>query len=732
MRVVALVSGGKDSCYNLLQCVAAGHEIVALANLQPENKAPDELDSFMYQTVGHQGVSLYAEAMGLPLFRQYTSGVAHHQDKWYTPTVGDEVEDLYKLLQKVKSEIDIEAVSSGAVLSDYQRLRVENVCSRLGLISLAYLWRREQGELLQEMIDCNVEALVIKVAALGLDPAKHLGLNLSQIQPHLLKMNEKYGLNICGEGGEYETFTIDCPLFKKRIAVDAYETVIHSDDAIAPVGYLNFKRLSLVDKTNSYTNEVVDLIKCIAPYSIKGPLEYVSDLEESANQLGDSSDCEDIEITCENIGSMKDMLNIFTQSSNERCDTALLKEENGHVCINSSGWCWISSVIGSHDDLFSAMDLALNNLLNLLTTHQYPLSSLVSVTLFVRDMTEYAKLNSLYVHAINCINAPVRVCVEIPLPAETPIVIEAVAHKQPSSDNSSPRRTMHVQSISHWAPASIGPYSQAIMIGDIIYIAGQIPLVPGTMVLLDVSVRRQCRLALRHIGRIIKSMDPNMLLRDIVQGICYVTHSDYIQSAKQEWERKSNNAIVDYMVVSRLPRDAKIEWHVWAHRGNSRFQYEETGYRIDKSHKAFLRKRFNYENTVAVVVCYLTKDERGGSVEGNVMMDGDSENRTLNENQIEQLISYTMKKLMSGDPQSTDLCCNMRIFYRVNQQHILRSLYNVLTRIKNNFEYANDNSDDSNNECDSNNKNRLTFTLIPVLQLHHINTVLSLSAIRHS
>lgn len=37
MRVVALVSGGKDSCFNILQCVAAGHEIVALANLRPES-----------------------------------------------------------------------------------------------------------------------------------------------------------------------------------------------------------------------------------------------------------------------------------------------------------------------------------------------------------------------------------------------------------------------------------------------------------------------------------------------------------------------------------------------------------------------------------------------------------------------------------------------------------------------------------------------------------------------
>jgi diphthine-ammonia ligase len=38
---------------------------------------------------------------------------------------------------------------------------------------------------------------------------------------------EKYQMNVCGEGGEYETFTLNCPLFKKRIAmsVKAYEVV---------------------------------------------------------------------------------------------------------------------------------------------------------------------------------------------------------------------------------------------------------------------------------------------------------------------------------------------------------------------------------------------------------------------------------------------------------------------------------------------------------------------------
>ncbi|CAF2107955.1 unnamed protein product [Brassica napus] len=54
MKVVALVSGGKDSCYVMMKCIQYGHEIVALANLLPVDDSVDELDSYMYQTVGHQ------------------------------------------------------------------------------------------------------------------------------------------------------------------------------------------------------------------------------------------------------------------------------------------------------------------------------------------------------------------------------------------------------------------------------------------------------------------------------------------------------------------------------------------------------------------------------------------------------------------------------------------------------------------------------------------------------
>ncbi|KAK8782111.1 hypothetical protein V5799_016546 [Amblyomma americanum] len=246
MRVLALVSGGKDSCFNMLKCVEHGHDIVALAHLKPKDK--DELDSYMYQSVGHEIVGHYAEAIGLPLFQGEIVGKPCNQGSEYEVTEGDEVEDLFKLMSRAKKTVNYEAVSVGAIFSDYQRVRVLNVCDRLGVTMLAYLWHCDQAQLLREMVDSGIHAILIKVAALGLEPQKHLGKTLTEIYDHMILMEKKYGLNVCGEGGEYETATLDCPLFHKRIVIDESEVVIHSNDAFAPVGYLKIKRLHLEDK----------------------------------------------------------------------------------------------------------------------------------------------------------------------------------------------------------------------------------------------------------------------------------------------------------------------------------------------------------------------------------------------------------------------------------------------------------------------------------------------------
>lgn len=169
----------------MMKCVEAGHEIVALANLHPPADGDDELDSYMYQSVGQDAIEAYAKCMDLPLYRAPIKGRPLNVDFDYEPTPEDEVEDLYHLLVRVKRDIpDVLGVSSGAILSSYQKNRVEDVCARLGLVSLAYLWQAEQRSLLQSMIDSGLHAIIIKVAAYGLDHSD-LGKSLQQLQPKL-------------------------------------------------------------------------------------------------------------------------------------------------------------------------------------------------------------------------------------------------------------------------------------------------------------------------------------------------------------------------------------------------------------------------------------------------------------------------------------------------------------------------------------------------------------------
>src|SRR5690625_3224542 len=128
MRFVALVSGGKDSCYAMHLTAADGHQLVALANLRPQQSG--ETDSYMYQTVGQDVIRLYSDALQVPLFQRAISGKPIHQEIDYQePVDGDEVEDLYQLLLEAQQQVQFEAISCGAIHSTYQRVRVENVCS---------------------------------------------------------------------------------------------------------------------------------------------------------------------------------------------------------------------------------------------------------------------------------------------------------------------------------------------------------------------------------------------------------------------------------------------------------------------------------------------------------------------------------------------------------------------------------------------------------------------------
>lgn len=774
MRAVALISGGKDSCYNMMQCIAAGHTIVALANIQPSNQ--DELDSYMYQTVGHQGIDLYAKAMDLPLYRSKTKGIALQTEKQYTPTDEDEVEDLYNLLSRIKEEIQFDAVAVGAILSDYQRIRVENVCSRLGLISLAYLWRRNQVELLQEMILSGLEAIVIKVAALGLDPALHLGKTIKELQPHLLVMQDKYGLNVCGEGGEYETFTLDCPLFKRKLVIDEKELIMHSDDPIAPVGYLNLNKFHLEDKPNF--NESIQL-----PRSVKNAFDFVNDLSESV--YSDMSDIEMSETEIETIERLENTnadedttlnslvvnysddnfntkldlnqempikeeirletpddvvkkclsphkLRIRTESgdmnlismnlSNQICYESenIIIEDASSIYGNNSGWYFIGGIVGEGQDSEEATSNAMDKLSNLLESEGLQTSDICSVNLYIRDMGDYATINRVYSVKFNFPNPPTRVCVQCPLPSSIGLIMDAVAFKNTKDHiEANKRTTMHVQGISHWAPANIGPYSQAIKVGEIMGTCGQIALVPGAMKLVCGGARRQCSLALRHLGRVLRALHPRANIRSALQGVCYVTAGGAVCDARRQWERRTAGAIVDYVVVPALPRDATVEWHVWAHTNNNSFDYEETGCNVNE-YKVAIRRRWNYENTVAAIVCYVATGSSPSTSQLSFSSDeAQAQHRALashmSKEELIEVLEYALKKLLNDcTEREPEPAVSLRIFYQVSISPPVSKLIEGLRLVRAKL-------------CP-----KLAFTVVPVVMLQNAFTFISICATRHA
>ncbi|XP_036240279.1 diphthine--ammonia ligase isoform X5 [Molothrus ater] len=450
MRVVALISGGKDSCYNMMQCVAAGHQIVALANLRPaENTGQtDELDSYMYQTVGHHAIDLYADALDLPLYRGFIKGTSVNTGRVYTACQEDEVEDLYQLMKLVKDKEGVEGVSVGAILSDYQRVRVEDVCRRLNLQPLAYLWHWNQEILLKEMISSNVQAIIIKVAAFGLDPDKHLGKSLGEMEPVLLELSEKYGLHVCGEGGEYETFTLDCPLFKKKIVVDSAEVVMHSADAFAPVAYLHFLKLHLENKQEeSLGNFVVSSCSC-----------EISCMDD------------DIFPSSEEYEPQKNILVIWKSLKHKSWDFTKTLQNSGK---SLSGYQWFSGItahfLPSKDkNAQDAAQEAFSSLRAILTSEGLKLKDIILVHLYMKSMKDFSVINSVYVTEFD-LCPPARVCVETLLPDGVLFCIDCLAHKYDMATDDvvhDEKLVMHVQSISHWAPASIGPYSQSIKVED--------------------------------------------------------------------------------------------------------------------------------------------------------------------------------------------------------------------------------------------------------------------------
>lgn len=463
MRFVSLLGGGKDAYYAQRLALSQGHSLVCLATLftsQPRS-------SRLFQCTSLQVVQGISQALATPLVSTPISGQPLCQDVVYTCTQGDEVEDLFDLLTCVKYRFpDIQAVVSGVTASNYHRTRIEDVCARLGLVSIAPLWKKDEITLLTEEIEAGIEAVVLQTEAMGLI-RNYVGRNVQELREYFGELQEKFGSNMSDFGGEYHTLVTNSPDF-------AY-TLLPPD--------LNLHSLPY------FTNSL--------------EMEHKSTHEKSS-----------VSPPIPSFPSIFKSINHFTTSEM----TAF-----SFFPVNFTN---------IEDETFSLFQ----GLKQLLIKNRLSIEEIYYVHVTLQDLGLFARFNKVYKEFFVKPGPPARCCVE--LSSQTCRVKMAV------KGSAGPRKALHVQSISTWAPANVGPYSQAIEIQGKLHMAGVIALDPAGMTLAGDQVK-QC---MRNVSAVREVMGYDSA--GIEQIVVYHT------GPKPEIEGSCRPF---YIPVTRIPKDGDVE-----------------------------------------------------------------------------------------------------------------------------------------------------------------------------
>ncbi len=547
LQVVALISGGKDSLFSLLHCLQNGHRVVALANLHPPARAPrpdrdasssasmqekgeeedeeeDDMNSFMYQTIGHQIIPLYADALDLPLYRRKISGSAIQIGRYYDTSdrslqYDDETEDLFRLLQDVLNHHPgVNAVSSGAILSTYQRTRVESVAIRLGLIPLSYLWQypalpppQERADsltgLLDDMAAAGCDAKVIKIASGGMkETLLWSGITDSRTRGRLVAGMAPFYLGhelwlrgaVLGEGGEYETLAVDGPrpLWKQRLVFNDREIKTVTEEG--GVHRVRLGGVAMMEKDWEIGRGNHEAL-------VRTPKMFDVRFEAVRAHVISSRDGPSSMTKDPAIGYPGQPYPF------QPPDAAM------NIC---SAHIHLSNVVADDVEVDAAgqMSHIVRQVKAFLSSIDPPVSTsdAVSALLLLSSMSDFAAVNHVYasLFPLGEPNPPARITVAVDLSSTVKVSLSLVIARRPRSQ----LRGLHIQSRSYWAPANIGPYSQAICEPlavdgedvnatdasqlEFVHIAGQIPLVPQSMDISQATFQEQAVLSLQHLWRI--------------------------------------------------------------------------------------------------------------------------------------------------------------------------------------------------------------------------------------
>ena len=204
MKVAALFSGGKDSTFSIYKAKMEGHEVVCIVTIFPQSE-----ESVLLHYPNIRFTKLQSESMNIP---QISIKVDSTNPK-------SEAHTLEEILIKAKEEFEIQGFVHGGILSDFQREQFEQISQSLGISLISPLWKKNEKEYMNVLLDSKFHFMPISVTSDGLDDS-WLGKEITKEDLNTLNnLSKKYGFNLSFEGGEAETFVTDCPLFSHPIKI---------------------------------------------------------------------------------------------------------------------------------------------------------------------------------------------------------------------------------------------------------------------------------------------------------------------------------------------------------------------------------------------------------------------------------------------------------------------------------------------------------------------------------
>ena len=207
MKLAALFSGGKDSTYSIFLAKKQGHEIKCLLSVFPKSD-----ESHLLHHPNLQWTHLQSQSMQIP---QLT--IKSEFDE-----TDNEINSLEKILIQSIDEYQIEGLVHGGIQSQFQKEKFENLCDKLNLKSITPLWHCNPLEYMNELISSNFVFIITSVSSGGLDDSWLGKIITKNDVVDLYTLSQKFGFNLNFEGGEAETFVVDCPLFSHAIKISFF------------------------------------------------------------------------------------------------------------------------------------------------------------------------------------------------------------------------------------------------------------------------------------------------------------------------------------------------------------------------------------------------------------------------------------------------------------------------------------------------------------------------------